>query len=79
MERLRRWAGGGPAAPLPEPLVMGKNAVMCVCSEEWCFCTQLVPAPLEALAGLAELGVGVRMGDNPCPECRAGKHVWTPA
>jgi hypothetical protein len=82
---VRRWLGLepaaqpelAPAAPA-EPLVVGKNATICVCDEEYCFCTRLVPSPLEALAGLAELGVGIRLGNNPCPQCRAGEHVWSP-
>jgi hypothetical protein len=45
-------------------------SVFCVCSEEWCWCSNRVSVILPR--GTNE----VRAGDFPCPECAEGHHVW---
>ena len=49
----------------PEERVMQ----ICVCDEGWCFCNNTTQMLIEdAMRGV----------EWTCPECKAGRHVWTP-
>jgi hypothetical protein len=41
--------------------------LLCVCEEEWCYCTNLVDADVDLESG--------RVPDIACPECADGHHV----
>lgn len=53
----------------------GELGLLCVCSEEFCYCGNLVQVP----ASVANPRVpGLTIGGWPCEECGRGHHVWTP-